>query len=107
MKTFGSVDGTGSLPDRIPQIRRAPTAHFRFSFGQTVSKLYQNPFSLACLYQNSRPARWRLPVGLQQCLSLHLQFHLRVLLEDVGVTLAQQLGDPFSSATPPAESLVA
>jgi hypothetical protein len=36
-----------------------------------------------------------LPIELQQKLTLHLQLHLRVLLEDLGVTLTQQLGDPF------------
>ena len=44
--------------NHFPAFSKLAIAHFRFSFGQTVSKLYQNPFSLACLYQNSRPARW-------------------------------------------------
>jgi hypothetical protein len=63
---------------------------FPDSFGQTVSKLYQN-----CI---KTPSVWpaciktlhlliRLAIELLQRLALHLQLHLRILLEHPSVTL--------------------
>src|ERR1700691_808976 len=75
---------------------------FPDSFGQTVSKLFQNPFSLACLYQNSSPLI-RLAIELLQCLAFHLQLHLRILLEHPSVPCRSNCVT-HSSATPPAES---
>src|ERR1700683_5377593 len=70
---------------------------FPDSFGQTVSKLYQN-----CI---KTPSVWpaciktlhlliRLAIELLQRLALHLQLHLRILLEHPSVTLPKQLRDP-------------
>jgi len=36
-----------------------------------------------------------MPVELLQSLALHLQFHLRILLEDLRVALAKHLCDPL------------
>jgi hypothetical protein len=47
--------------NHFPAFSKLRIRDFRFPFGQTVSKLYQNPFSLACLYQTSCPAHW--PAG--------------------------------------------
>ena len=38
-----------------------------------------------------------LAIEFLQSFSLHLQLHLRVLLEDLRITLAKHLGDPFVS----------
>src|ERR1700756_3194595 len=36
-----------------------------------------------------------LPIQLDQSFALHLQFHVRILLENLGVSLPQQLCDPL------------
>src|SRR3989442_11095600 len=62
---------------------------------ETVPKLYQNPSRSPCLYQNSG---FICPtIQLEQGLAFHLQLHLRVFLEHLGITLPKQLRHPFLS----------
>src|SRR5216684_7504346 len=72
-------------------------------FGLTVPKLCQ------ILLLNRSCARFQrhlvgLTVHFFQGLSLHLQFHLRILFEDLGVALSKELCNPRVGDTACAES---
>ena len=61
----------------------------------TVAKLCQNPDQLTSPVAKPGRSSLAVPVELLQGLALHLQLHLRVLLEHLRIALAKQLGDPL------------
>ena len=77
-----------------------PSAIFAFQ-AKTVAELSQNPnhcrktpSSSSRLSQNSRRLVGR-PIELQQRFALHLQLHLRVLLEHFRISLPEELRHPL------------
>src|ERR1035438_7112341 len=74
--------------NHFPAFSKLAIGYFLFPFGQAVPKLCQNR-SVWSDCANTLVLLVGLPIELQQGLPLHLQLHLRILLEDLGVTLTK------------------
>src|SRR5581483_9305934 len=63
--------------------------------GTDCSRTVAEPFSVRPNCSRNLLLFVGLPIDLEQCLALHLQLHLRVLLKYLGVALPQQLRHPL------------